>query len=261
MLVRAFEIERGRPFELRPLLEHEGMGRAGIEPDVEDVLDLLVFGRVVGVAEEVAPARVNQASAPSARTRRRCARPPPDRAAARRSSCRRRSRAARPRRAGARCTNRAGSRPSRDAVAGPAAGSSGSSSIAASAFCAQAVRLHADEPLRRGAEDHRRLRPPGVRIGMVERAARQEAAGRVDRGDHRVVGVARLAVRAGRPAGRRTAARSADRRRPARPSPAPAGRSPGRARNRRRRGRARCGRSRCRRPRQSRPASSGTSNS
>ena len=52
MLVGAFEIERGRPFQVRPLFEHEGMRRAGIEPDVEDVVDLLPLGRIVGVAEE-----------------------------------------------------------------------------------------------------------------------------------------------------------------------------------------------------------------
>ena len=53
MLVRAFEIKRGRPVELGPLLEHEGVGRAGIEPDIDDVGDLLAFRRVAGVAEKL----------------------------------------------------------------------------------------------------------------------------------------------------------------------------------------------------------------
>ena len=52
MLVGAFEIDVGRPFQVGPVLQREGVGRAGIEPDVEDVLDLRP--RLVGVviAEE-----------------------------------------------------------------------------------------------------------------------------------------------------------------------------------------------------------------
>ena len=53
MLVGALEVERGRPLQLRPLLEHGGVGAAALEPDVEDVVDLLVVGGVVGVAQEV----------------------------------------------------------------------------------------------------------------------------------------------------------------------------------------------------------------
>ena len=74
----------------------------------------------------------------------------------------------------------------------------------------------------------------------------KQRAGRVDRGDHRLVGVARLAVGPDRPRARRRAARSAGRRRPARPCRAPGCRARGPARSRPRRGRARCGRSRCR---------------
>ena len=47
MLVGAFQIERGRPFEVRALLEHEGVGATGIEPHIEDVADLLPGGRVL----------------------------------------------------------------------------------------------------------------------------------------------------------------------------------------------------------------------
>ena len=54
MLVRAFEIKRGRPVQLRPLLQHESVGRAGIEPHLDDVGDLLALGGIVGVAEELA---------------------------------------------------------------------------------------------------------------------------------------------------------------------------------------------------------------
>ena len=52
MLVGAFEIEVGRPLEVRPLLQHEGVRGAGIEPDVEDVAHLLVGGNVVDQAAE-----------------------------------------------------------------------------------------------------------------------------------------------------------------------------------------------------------------
>ena len=67
MLVRAFEIEVGRPFEIGPLFQHERMRRAGIEPDIENVGDLLPIVRVVDQACRkrcLAPC-LNQASAPS----------------------------------------------------------------------------------------------------------------------------------------------------------------------------------------------------
>src|SRR3546814_3329495 len=52
MLVGAFEVEVGRPLQLRARLQHEGVRRAGIEPYFDHVGDLLeVFGAVV-VAEE-----------------------------------------------------------------------------------------------------------------------------------------------------------------------------------------------------------------
>ena len=57
MLVRAFEIERGRPGEVGADLEHEGVGRAGVEPNIEDVVDLLPLCRVVDEAAEEALAR------------------------------------------------------------------------------------------------------------------------------------------------------------------------------------------------------------
>ncbi len=112
MLVGAFEIKRSRPFQVRPLLQHEGVGRAGIEPDVEDVVDLLPFRRIEGIAEKrsLAPS-ANQASAPSSAEGR-------DDAGVDRLvlqdlaglAVRRRRRSARPRRAGARPPSRGGSR-------------------------------------------------------------------------------------------------------------------------------------------------------
>jgi hypothetical protein len=60
----------------------------------------------------------------------------------------------------------------------PAAGTKRVSSMAASALARRPFGdLHADEPLRRVAEDQRRLGAPGMRIGMLELAARQQRAG------------------------------------------------------------------------------------
>src|SRR5215469_15498646 len=52
MLVRAFEIEIGGPSELRPLFEHKGVGRARIEPYLDDIRDLLPLAGVVSVAKK-----------------------------------------------------------------------------------------------------------------------------------------------------------------------------------------------------------------
>ena len=54
--------------------------------------------------------------------------------------------------------------------------------------------VHRDEPLRRVAEDHRLLRAPGMRILVFEPAARQQHAGLDQRLDHGVVGVALFAL-------------------------------------------------------------------
>ena len=89
MLVRAFEIER-RPARPGPdcRLQHEGMGRARFEPDVDDVLHLLVVVGIVVVAEEArGRAREPGVGALLLEGRRRCGRSPSGRAAARRSSC------------------------------------------------------------------------------------------------------------------------------------------------------------------------------
>ena len=43
MLIGAFEIERGRPFEIGPLLKDEAVGRAAVEPDIDDVHHLVVI--------------------------------------------------------------------------------------------------------------------------------------------------------------------------------------------------------------------------
>ena len=113
MLVGALEIEIGRPLEVGIALEREDVRRARVEPDVEDVRHLLVVLGLVLVAEEALGRALEPGvgalgleglddPAPS----------PRDRATARRSSCRRTPRSARPRRAGATRTSRAAARSS-----------------------------------------------------------------------------------------------------------------------------------------------------
>ena len=63
-----------------------------------------------------------------------------------------------------------------------------------SAFGIGDVFVHRDEPLRRVAEDHRLFRAPGMRILMLEPAARDDVAGFGQRLDHGVVGVALFAL-------------------------------------------------------------------
>ena len=54
MLVGAFEIERGRPCQIEPLLQNESVGRARIEPDVENIVDLVPLRRIVDQAGQEA---------------------------------------------------------------------------------------------------------------------------------------------------------------------------------------------------------------
>jgi len=53
VLVGAFEIEVRRPVAVLATFDREGVGAAAVEPDVENIGDLLVLGRVVD-AQEVA---------------------------------------------------------------------------------------------------------------------------------------------------------------------------------------------------------------
>ena len=57
----------------------------------------------------------------------------------------------------------------------PQAGIQSTCEMASSARLAQARLLHADEPLRRGAKNHRRLMAPTVRIGMMVRLILQQS--------------------------------------------------------------------------------------
>ena len=56
------------------------------------------------------------------------------------------------------------------------------------------ILIHRDEPLRRVAEDHRLFRAPGMRILVLEPAARDDHASFDQRLDHAVVGVALFAL-------------------------------------------------------------------
>ncbi len=141
VLVGALEIHHGVVAAVLPaadagegrkalrVLQREGVGRAGVEPDVEDVVDLL----------PVLARRARRESARGRRPRTRRRRPRrrrPRRCADRRARpagfrrCRRPSRArtrrsARPRRAGARSPSRAGPRSCRECGSRPAAAPSG----------------------------------------------------------------------------------------------------------------------------------------
>ena len=56
MLVRAFQIKIGLiglgPMRIDGIFHREDMGRAGIEPDVQNVLDLLIIFRLAALAQE-----------------------------------------------------------------------------------------------------------------------------------------------------------------------------------------------------------------
>ena len=52
MLIRPFKIERRRPFEVVALFQHKGMGRPGIEPNVQYVLNHLKIVGIVVIAKE-----------------------------------------------------------------------------------------------------------------------------------------------------------------------------------------------------------------
>ncbi len=120
VLVGAFEIEARRPDPVGPVAQREGVGRAAVEPDVEDVGDLFPLRRVEVVAEEprlravgvpgVGALGLEGLADPGVDRRRRAG----SRRGPRRAASRSRS-AARPRRAGATAPSRAGPRSSNGA--------------------------------------------------------------------------------------------------------------------------------------------------
>ena len=200
MLVRAFEVEIGRPLQPVVAFEREGVRAARVEPDVEDVGHLLEVGGIVFVAEEalgralepgiraLGAERLDDAAhhlgvaqrlagllvdehrdrhAPGALARDVPVRPRLDHraqavvAGARHEACR-------------------VDRRQRLFAQGPA--DLGDRLI------------HGDEPLRRVAEDDRRLGAPGMRIGVGDATRGEQLAHLVEQRDGGAVGVALLAV-------------------------------------------------------------------
>ena len=129
VLVAAFEIDVRRPRQLRPERQHRLVARSRVEPHVEDVR-LALEASCRRTSGRRGPRARTPRSAARTRRRRRTGRTPPPRARRapasgppRRSSCSRRRESARPTRAGARCTSRAGWRPCCRCGRGPTPGS------------------------------------------------------------------------------------------------------------------------------------------
>src|SRR5215213_2337644 len=66
MLVGAFEVDVGRPMKIVALLQNEGMGAAGFEPDIENVVDLFPIGGIID--ETVQKTRMRTVCKPRIRT-------------------------------------------------------------------------------------------------------------------------------------------------------------------------------------------------
>ncbi len=181
VLVRALEVEVRRPGQAT-VTQREGVGRAALEPHVDDVHHLLVVRRVPAGAEEAGGRRRE----PRVRAIRRepCHDAGDDRRVTQRLA------------GGAVDEDRDRHSPGALAADAPvgAAGDHGADAVAAlrrherrhrdggQRAGADLVRpVQADEPLRRGAVDQRRLGPPGVRVGMHEPAAPDQPARRLQR--------------------------------------------------------------------------------
>ena len=52
MLIGTFQVECRGPVEIIAVFKHEGVSRAGFEPHIDDVVDLVVVGGVIVVAEK-----------------------------------------------------------------------------------------------------------------------------------------------------------------------------------------------------------------
>ncbi len=167
MLVGAFEIERGRPLQIGPLLQDEAMRRAAVEPDVDDVDDLVVILGGIVVAEEILRIRGEPDIGALALDRRGDAVDDPLVA----------------QRLAGLLVGEDGDRHApgaltRDAPIGTALDHRLNAVLAlgrnparvvdrGQRLLPQSVHIHADEPLRRVAEDQRRLGAPGMRVGVL----------------------------------------------------------------------------------------------
>ncbi len=206
VLVRPFEVQVSRPVRRTVAriaafgcarIDGEGVGRAGIEPDIEDVGDLLVLGRIV-VAEKLFVRRgephVRAAFGDSGddagidfRIVQRLAGRLVDIHGQRRAPCA--LTADQPVRAA--LDHRT------DAVlaAGRMEGGvvDGGQGAVTQGVTVRQLLVHADEPLGRVAEDDRGLGTPRVRVGVLDAATRQQIARLDQLFHHRAVGGAELA--------------------------------------------------------------------
>ena len=177
VLVRPFEVEVGGP-GAAAVAEGEGVGAAAFEPDVDDVHDLFVVGRVAAFAEEAGGgAAIPGVGAFGAEG---VDDPGDDGRVTEGFACA--------------AVGEDGDGDAPGALAGDApvgaAGDHGGDAVAAGfgdeggfgdgvegAGADVFGPVHADEPLGGGAVDDGRLAAPGVGVGMEEGAAGEEAAG------------------------------------------------------------------------------------
>ena len=186
MLVRTLQIQIGRPGQ-PALFQHEGMGRTALEPHIHDVEHLLVIGRVAPLAQEP----LGRGRVPRIRPLGfECGdNPVHHRLLAQHLAAgllhEHRDRHA-PGALPADAPIRAGGHHGADPVA-PHVRHEPRCRDRLQRLAANILRpVHADEPLRRRAEDQRRLGTPGMRVGMHQLAARHQPAGLGQRRAHRI---------------------------------------------------------------------------
>ena len=182
MLVGAFEIQIGRPGQAA-CFQHEGMGAATFEPDIDDVEHLFIGGGIAPGAEEAFRRRgVPGIGALGAENLDDAVHH--DLVAQHLAGClldEHRDRHAPGALAADAPVGPAGDHRA-DAVAALVGNELGIGDGGERLGTDRIRPVHADEPLRRGAEDQRRARAPGMRVGMHQLAARQQPAGRGQRG-------------------------------------------------------------------------------
>lgn len=198
MLVRAFQIEIRRPLGIGPALQGEGVGGAGIEPHIEDVLDLFIGRRIMVGAEKIRR-RTGEPGVGAglfhgrhdASVHRGVAQGDAGRLVHEHSDGRAPGALARDQPVGAVLHHAA------DAVAAglgiEAGGVDGFQRPFAQGGPVAERLVHADEPLRSIPEDHRGLGAPGVRVGVLQPAAGEQAPGLDQLLHHRAIGRAELA--------------------------------------------------------------------
>ncbi len=198
MLVRALQVEVGRPARVGPGFDGEGVGRAGIEPDVQDVVDLLKVGRIAVGPKELG--RIEREPGVRPRLAHGFDDTGVDGLVAQRLAGLAVDEHGDGRAPGPLARNQP-VRTGLDHAAQPVLARGGieasgvhrgQRALAQGAAIVQRL-VHGDEPLRRVAEDHRRLGAPGVGIGVLQPAAGQQRAGLDQPVHHRRVGGAELA--------------------------------------------------------------------